>query len=167
MLVVPVYLRSATMLTIPAFEPLVWVTGSYLLVRIADDENPRLWIWLGLVTGVGLLIKHSTLFFGAGLAAGVLLTPMRKHLRSPWPYLGGALAFLLFLPNLVWQAAHGWPTVEFVRRLNEAIREHVNPFTFAAGQFIYLNPATAPIWIAGLVWLFREQSGRYRVLGWI
>ncbi len=167
MLVAPVYLRSTTMLTIPAFEPLVWVAGSYLLVRIADGEDPRLWLWLGLVVGIGLLIKHSTLFFAAGLAAGVLLTPMRAHLRSPWPYLAAALAFFLWLPNLVWQASNGWASVEFILKLNAAIREHVNPLTFTAGQLIYLNPVTAPIWITGLVWLFRARGGRYSVLAWI
>ncbi|MGH7856511.1 MAG: hypothetical protein ACREQY_04205 [Candidatus Binatia bacterium] len=41
----------------------------------------------------------------------------------------------------------------------------MNPLTFALGQLVYLNPVTAPVWIAGLVWLFGVNGGRYRVLG--
>ncbi|MGH7856300.1 MAG: glycosyltransferase family 39 protein, partial [Candidatus Binatia bacterium] len=167
MLVVPAYLRPAAMLTIVAFEPLIWVTSAYLLVRIADDEDRRLWVALGLVVGVGLLIKHSTLFLGVGIAASVLLTPMRRHLLSPWPWAGGMLALFLFLPNLLWQVEHGWPTVEFLRGLNARVAPHVNPVIFAAGQLIYMNPVTVPVWIAGLLWLFGENGRRYRALGWI
>ena len=43
---------------------------------------------------------------------------MKKFLLTPWPWLGGVLAFLIFLPNLVWQYHHDWATLEFVRAIN-------------------------------------------------
>jgi len=166
-LVAPVFLRTGNLLCIPAFEPLFWLGGSYLIVRIAEGGSPRLWLWLGLLAGVGLLNKHSMLFFGLGLAVGVLVTPLRRHLRTPWPYAGGALALAILLPNLVWQAAHDWPTVGFLRGLNESVLAGIDKVQFLAGQLLYLNPLAAIVWIAGLVFCFSAAGRRYRILGWI
>ena len=118
MLVAPVYLRSGNMLCLPAFEPLFWTAGFYLVARILQEDQPRLWPWVGLVVGVGLLNKHSMLFFALALVVALLLTPERRQFRSPWLYAGGAVATVVFLPNIVWQIANEWPTVEFLRHLN-------------------------------------------------
>jgi hypothetical protein len=83
------------MLCIPAFEPLLWVLSSYLVVRIIQEDKRVLWPWVGLLGGIGLMTKHSTLFLGFGLVVGLVLTPQRKHLRSPWLYVAGAIAGLL------------------------------------------------------------------------
>jgi 4-amino-4-deoxy-L-arabinose transferase-like glycosyltransferase len=132
----PVFLRTGNLFSIPSFEPLVWIAASYLVVRILDEDNPRLWPWVGLAVGVGLLVKHTTLFFGFGLAVGLLATPEgRRHLRSPWLYLGGAVALAVFLPNLLWQAAHGWPTVEFLRHLRAETLAEISRLQFVLGQF--------------------------------
>jgi hypothetical protein len=167
MLVAPVFLRTGNMLCIPAFEPLFWLGCSYLLVRIVQEDEPRLWPAVGLLAGIGLLNKHSMLFFGFGLAVGLLLTPLRRHLRSGWLWLGAALAALVFLPNLAWQAAHGWPTLHFLLSLNEGTMAGIAAAQFVAGQLLYLNPLAAPVWIAGLAFCFSGAGRPYRVLGWI
>ncbi len=167
MIIAPVYLRTGNMLCIPAFESLFWALGFYLLVRIIQEENPRLWLGLGLVAGIGLMNKHTMLLFGLGLVVGLLMTPLRNQFRSPWLYAGGALAGLIFLPNLLWQMAHGWPTVEFLRNLNRTTMSDIEPLQFVLGQVLYLSPATAPVWIGGLIFFFRKSGRRYRVLGWI
>jgi hypothetical protein len=167
MLIAPVYLRIGNMLAIPSFEVVFWVLGSYLVVRIVQEDAPRLWPWVGLVAGAGLMNKHSMLFFGFGLVAALALTPERRHFASPWLYLGGAVAFGVFLPNLLWQAANDWPTVEFLRQLNQGTMSGIAVVQFVAGQLLYLNLFTAPVWIAGLVFLFSDAGRRYRVLGWI
>ena len=167
MLLAPVYLRTGNMLSIPSFEVLFWVLGSYLVVRILQEENPRLWLWVGLVAGVGLMNKHSMLFFGAGLAAALLLTPERKHFKSPWLYLGGAVALAVFSPNLLWQMSNDWPTAQFLLALNQGTMSGISALQFVAGQLLYLNLFAAPVWIAGLWYFFSDAGKRYRVLGWI
>jgi 4-amino-4-deoxy-L-arabinose transferase-like glycosyltransferase len=168
MIVAPAYLRSNNMLCIPAFEPLLWILCSYLLVRIVQDNNPRLWIWVGLVAGIGLMTKHSMLFFGFGLVVALLLTPLRRQFKSPWLYLGGVVAAIIFLPNVLWQMANGWPTIEFLRQLNKNTMAGISLIQFLLGQVLYLNPVNTPIWIAGLAYFFFTRTGRpYRVLGWI
>ncbi|MCP4660740.1 MAG: glycosyltransferase family 39 protein [bacterium] len=167
MMVAPVFVRTSAMLHLPAFEQLFWVLCFYLIVRIVDEDHPRLWPWVGLIAGLGLLNKHSMLLFGFGLVAALLLTPQRKHLLSPWLWLGGAIAALFLLPNLLWQMAHGWPTVEFLRHLNDDTMAGISVLQFVLGQVLYLNPGTAPIWIAGLVFFFTRRGKTYRLLGWI
>ncbi|MCC6491146.1 MAG: glycosyltransferase family 39 protein [Candidatus Hydrogenedentes bacterium] len=167
MIIAPVYLRAGNVLAIPSFEPFYWVLCSYLVVRIIQEDKPRLWLVVGVVAGLGLMNKHTMLFWGLGLAAGLLLTPQRKLLKSPWPYAGGAVAFLLFLPNLIWQIQNGWPTLEFIRRLNEETMSGISALQFLLGQVLYLHPINAPIWIAGLVFFFTGSGKPYRVLGWL
>ncbi len=166
-LIAPVYLRSANLLCISAFEPLFWIAASLVLARIVRRDEPRAWPWVGLIVGLGLLNKHSMLFFVFGLAVATILTPLRRHLRTPWPYVAGAIALALFVPNLVWQVRNDWPTAEFLRNLNENVMSGVSKVQFAAGQILYLNPLGAVVWIAGLTHLFRPAGKTYRVFGWL
>jgi len=168
MLIAPMYLRTGNALTIPSFEPLFWVLCSYLIVRIVQEDNPRLWIWVGIVAGIGLMTKHTMGLFGFGLVVGLLLTRERRQFKAPWLYAGGAVALLIFLPNLVWQIANGWPTVEFVRDLNKDIMSGISLGQFFFGQVLYLHPFNVPVWLAGLCLFLLTPAGKpYSVLGWI
>ena len=168
MIIAPVFLRTGNMLCLPAFEPLFWVLASYFVVRILQEENRRLWIWVGLIVGLGLLNKHSMIFFVFGLVVGMALTPMRKEFASPWLYAGGGLALLIIAPNLIWQFQNGWPTLHFILNLKEGVMSGISTLQFLAGQLLYLNPVNAILWISGLVFLLFRKAGRpYRVLGWI
>ena len=167
MLLAADFVRASIMFTIPSFEPIIWISCAYLLVRIIQEKNPRLWIWIGVLIGIGLLIKHSTLFLVFGLGVGMLLTPLRNELKTRWPYLGGIIALLIFLPNIVWQIVNGWPTIEFLRNLNQGTMRGISAVQFIAGQFLYLSPMTALICIAGLVFFFSSRGRPYRVFGWI
>ncbi len=167
-MIAPVFLRAQNMLAIPAIEPVFWLAGAYLLLRIVQEDNPRLWLAVGAVAGVGLLTKHTMLFFGFGLMVAMLLTPLRKYFKSPWLYAGGAIALLIFLPNLLWQYANGWPTVEFVRNLNAGTMSRISPLEFSVGQVLYLHPFNAPLWITGLVFLLFTAAGKpYRMFALI
>ncbi|MBI5092467.1 MAG: glycosyltransferase family 39 protein [Candidatus Hydrogenedentes bacterium] len=167
-IIAPVYLRAQNMLHIPTFEPLFWGGCAYLIIRIIKYERTRLWLWVGALAGVGLMNKPTMLFFGVGLAVGLVLRPARKYLLNKWLWAGGALAFLIFLPNLIWQATHGWATLAFAANLNKGTMSRISSVEFLFGQLLYLHPFNAPIWIAGLWYYLRAEAGRpYRVLGWV
>ncbi len=168
MMIAPVFLRTGNMLCLPAFEPLFWVLASYMVVRIIQEDNPRLWLWVGVIAGFGLLNKHSMLFFGFGLLIGMIVSPLRKHFKSPWFYAGGGIALLMILPNLIWQMIHDWPTLRFVLNLNEGVMSGISPLQFMAGQLLYLHPFNIILWLWGLLFLLFSRTGKpYRVLGWI
>jgi 4-amino-4-deoxy-L-arabinose transferase-like glycosyltransferase len=166
--VMPIRLGIDSLFTMNAFEPLFWLGAVYILLRIIDTGQGRPWLWLGLLIGAGLMNKHSTVFFALSLAAGVVLTPLRRWLRTPWPWLGALAALAVFSPNLIWQAVHGFPTLEDLRNVARTGKNVVlGPMAFIGQQALITHPALVPLWLAGLVWLFRGQRGRYRALGWM
>jgi len=166
-LVAPVYLANFTLFTMNAFDVVLWSLALGLCIRLLGGGHPKLWLSLGGVAGVGLLNKHSVLFLLAGLLVGVLLTPARRHLRTPWPWLAGTIALVIFAPHLMWQAQHGWPTLEFMSNARQFKNAPIAPLAFVAGQMMLLHPFTAPVWLAGLGWLLFAAAGRpFRALGW-
>jgi 4-amino-4-deoxy-L-arabinose transferase-like glycosyltransferase len=163
----PIYLRAGNLLCLPAFEVLFWTLTFYFLVRIVREGNPRLWLWVGLAVGLGLLNKHSMLFLGVGLVVGLAVTPLRKYFRSPWLYAAGGIALLFLVPNLVWQAGHDWPTLGFLIRLKAGVLRGISPFEFLFGQLLYVGPLNAVLWIWGLGYLFGRKGRSFRLFGWI
>lgn len=82
--------------------------ATWLLAR----ARGRGWITAGVAVGLALLSKYTAALLAPALVLLVLLDPeLRRQLRTPWPWLGGAVAVLIFLPNLLWNASHGWVTI--------------------------------------------------------
>ena len=161
-LLAPGILALDHFLNVNAFEPLCWMGCALLLIRIINTGDEKLWLWFGLLAGVGLETKHSMLIFGFALVAGLVLTPQRKHLFSRWLLLGGLLAFLLFLPNLLWNIQHHFPFLELQENIRRDGRNvSLSLASFFGEETLAMLPLSAPIWIAGLWGLLR---GRYRAL---
>src|SRR5687768_11496782 len=108
--VAPVFLGSSHFFSMNALDLLFWALATLLLVRTLKASSRRGWLLLGVVVGLGLLNKISVLWFILGLGVGLLVTPHRKHLATPGPWLAAMAAGLLFLPHVLWQAQNGWPT---------------------------------------------------------
>jgi 4-amino-4-deoxy-L-arabinose transferase-like glycosyltransferase len=77
-------------------------------------QDGRWWLAAGVAAGLSLLSKYSGLFVGLGVFVWLLLDSRgRSWLKTIWPWAGGTLAFLIFLPHLLWQAQHDWMTFVF------------------------------------------------------
>jgi len=165
-LLAPIYLTFDNFLSMNAFEPVFWMLCAAIVLRILNGGSPRLWLLFGVVAGFGLLNKHSMLFFGSGLAAGLVLTSARNQFARAEIWLGAAIAVLIFLPNLVWEIHNGYPTIALLHTVIGSKYTTVSPLSFIAEQFLLVNPLAAPMWLAGL-WLFLfDKAGRqYAVLG--
>jgi len=163
----PIYLGLDSLLTMNVFESLFWMGAALIALKIFNGASPKLWLLFGVVCGVGLLNKHSMMFFGLGLFLGLLLTNQRKQLREPWLWLGALIALLIFLPNLLWQAHRDFPMVQLLRNVQRSGRNtELGPLMFMVVQVMILHPLAAPVWIAGLVELLRDHEGKgWRVLG--
>jgi 4-amino-4-deoxy-L-arabinose transferase-like glycosyltransferase len=165
-LAAPIYLGEDSILTMNGFEPLFWMGCVYCFVRIVRTGNSRLWLWFGLLAGLGLENKHSTIFFLAAFAVGLLLSPQRRELGRRWIWIGAAIAILIFLPNVFWQVRHGFPTLEDLRNVQRAGKNVVlGPVEFIAQQIELLHPLLLPFWIAGLVSFLAGRLSRLRALG--
>lgn len=161
----PIYLALGTFYSMNAFDQVFWTALAYALVRMINRDDPRVWLWFGAIAGLGLLNKISVTFFGFGVVAAMVFTPYRKHFFSRYLWMGGALAFAIFLPHLIWQALNGWPTIEFTH--NAALYKNApqGPVTFFLGQLLLLNPVAFPVWFGGLLYgLFHSIGKRYRWL---
>jgi hypothetical protein len=88
-------------------------------------------------------------------------------LRSPWLALGAGVALVLWAPNLVWNAQHGWAALEFnasVRDDNTGVGGRIE---FLIGQLLISGIVTIIVWWPGLRWLLRAGDDRrwMRALG--
>ena len=167
MLFAPAYLAFDSFLSMNAFEPLFWVLCAWIAIRIVQGASPKWWLVIGVVAGLGLENKHTMLVFGFALVAGLLISGHGRLLRSKWIWIGGAIAFAMFLPNLIWEAQNGWPQILVVRNAQEFKNVEIGPLRFVADQILFLQPVELPVWLGGLVWLFAAREGkRFRFLGW-
>jgi hypothetical protein len=154
--------------TMNAFEPLIWMGCAWLVIRIVRTGNAKLWLWFGVLAGAGLENKHSMLIFGFGIVVGLVFTPERRWLRSPWLWAGGLMAFLIFLPNLLWNIRHHFPFLELQENIRRSGRNvSMPPLSFLSQEILAMLPLSAPIWFAGLWWFFGTREGKpFRALGW-
>jgi hypothetical protein len=163
----PAYLAFNSFFSMNAFEPLFWLLCAWIVIRIVKGSSPRWWLAFGAVAGIGLENKHTMLVFGFAVVAGLLLSGHTELFRSKWVWLGGVIAFAIFLPNLLWEARHGWPQIEVVRNGQMFKNMQIGPLQFLFEQILFMQPLALPIWLAGLLWYFRAPAGkRFRFLGW-
>jgi Dolichyl-phosphate-mannose-protein mannosyltransferase len=166
-LVAPVYMLFQHWFTMNAFEPLLWTMCAWCVVRYLHSENPRWWLLIGVLTGIGLEMKYPIALFAVGLLIGLALTPYRRVFVSSWLWLGAAAAVLLFLPHFVWLVHHHFPFLEYERNIRAGSRDvRRGPLAFLIDQTEIMNSLTAPLWIGGVVWCFTRAGTRYRVLAW-
>jgi hypothetical protein len=154
-------------LSMNSFEPLFWMGCVYILIRIIKGADPRLFLGFGVLAGLGLQNKHSAAFFLISLGAALVFSRHRQLYATRWPWLAMLLAALIFLPNVLWQYQHGWPTFEALSNAQSTGKNVVvPPIRFLYEQVRMLNPFAALIWIPGVVALLvSARFQQYRVLG--
>lgn len=158
-------------LTTTSFEPLTWTLAILLTVRLA--KIPSLWIWsaLTLVLALAAYTKYSIFLLVVAL---VVAAALRGSIRVAGLIAGAAVgAAILLLPNIAWQASHGFPIVEVLRGdtlarhgINSGLQlEYSGPLRNAAAfcveQVIYAGPLAVPLWIAGVAALLRPAKLRF------
>ena len=165
----PVSLIQGAVLQYVAFDYLWGVTVTYLLVRLLKSDDPRWWVPIGAVLGLGMETRYTIGFLALGIVGAVLLTPVRSHLLSKWLWLGVAASLLVFLPNFVWQARHHFISLEFLSYLHKRDSGQGRYKGFYVEQLlICVNVVTAPLALRGLWFYLAKQEGkRYRFLGWV
>jgi hypothetical protein len=166
--IAPQYLSNGSLLGTNCLEPNLWMGCAYFVILAIKRNDPRYWLWFGVIAGLGLEEKYSIALFGFGIVVGLLLTERRRVFLNKWIWLGGVAAFLILLPNLLWNIHYHWPFLQLMHGIRAEHRDVVLP----AGQYflqqtLLVDPITAPIWIAGLMaFLFWSPLKPYRVLGW-
>lgn len=165
-LVTPIYLGLSQLFTMNAFDPMLWALLAWLIVKLAQSGNQKLWLWIGALVGVTLLNKYGVLFFLAGLLAGIIITPLRISLIRPWFWLGAALATLIALPNFLWQRSWNYPFLQLIINVRKGPRDvMLPPLPYLWQQVQMIGFVSALLVILGVWFVFSACGRRYAVLG--
>ena len=150
----------------PSF--VVWAGVFYLLVKMLNGSDQRLWLLAGLLMGIGMLTKLTILFLGFALFASLWLVPQRSWYRRPWIWLAGVIALLCGIPYALWQASHGWYFLSYAASYSGRVTHSSPVLDFLWNQLLPNNPALAPVWAVGLMMLlFRHTWKMYRIFGYL
>jgi hypothetical protein len=164
---VPFCLGGGALMQYVSFDYLCWVSTAYFTLRLLKSGDQRWWLAIGAAIGFGMMSKYAIPFLVAGLAVGVLFTDARRHLRGKWIWYGIAVALLIFLPNLIWQAQHGFVSLDFLQHIHARDVAQGRAKGFLPGQ-LKLTNLGFPLWMAGLYfYLFSLQGKPFRPIGWM
>ena len=157
------YLAAGHLGVTATYDLLAWALILLLVTRLLRGADPRLWLAIGLVGGIGLLNKHLVLFLAGGLVVGLLIH-RRDLLRSRWPWLGALIALVLWSPNLAWQLANGLPQLEMARGI-AAGEGDARPMVIVE-LLLLVGPLLFPVTLIGLWRLLRAPGlAPFRMLG--
>ncbi len=167
--ITPLSFAMSTLFEDAGIDYLWGVLLAYCLVRLLKSEDARWWLGIGAVIGAGLMTRYTMAFEAAGLVAGILLTQARRYLRNPWLWAGAALSFLVFLPNMIWQAQHGFVSLQFLSAIHSRDVQIGRTSDFLLDQVrVSTNPFVLPLWLMGLyVYFFSPEGKQYRLLGFM
>ena len=132
----------------------------YALARVRETEKGVWWLGVGLAAGLALLSKYTAFFLGAGAFVWLALSPVaRRWFATPWPYLGGVLALVVFLPNLLWNNAHSWITFAFqFGRIAGGQFTLRFLFEFLGAQIVLASPFVFVLAALGLAFATRNRD---------
>jgi len=97
----------------------------------------------------------------------LLISDKRRALLSPWCGAGVAVAALIALPNIYWQAAHGWPMLELLQNGQKGKNILLSPGAFLIAQLLITNPVLSLVWLGGLIWLLRQAQLRFLAVTYV
>jgi 4-amino-4-deoxy-L-arabinose transferase-like glycosyltransferase len=155
----PFTLSSATVLFTNAFDIPLWMATSLFVIRALRRGDGRWWLAAGATVGLTTYNKYLIVLLVFGVLAGLAAVGPRRVFRDRWLWLGMAVAVAVASPNLIYQAVTGFPQLTMAGALSGALGDQYRG-EFAFQQLLLVGPTLAPIWIAGLVWLFRRPELR-------
>lgn len=137
-----------------------WTLSIYFIVRYINSNKTKFLYFFCISLALGFLSKYSIIFIIAGLVISLLLSRHKKMFAKNKFYLAAFIALLIVLPNIWWQFSHNWPLIHHMKELQETQLQFLNPADFIKDQILFLLPALF-VWIAGLVWLFKNKQWRF------
>jgi len=163
----PAYLHADFVFQPICFEHFFWLLSGYLILVMIKRNNPAMWIWLGIVFGLGFLNKYSIVFFYTAFGISLLISPYKNFYGSKYFLFALAIGFVIILPNLIWQYLNNWPVLIHMAELRESQLVHVKISDFILEQFM-MNAQAVFIWFGALVvLLFVKAERQYRMFGFI
>ncbi len=165
---IPIVSIETNVLQYVSFDYLYGVLLTYFILRLLNSEDPRWWVAIGAVIGLGMMNKYTMAFFVVGLAVGVFLTSARRLLLNRWLFIGVGLSLLIFLPNMIWQVRHEFISLTFLKYIHARDIRWGRTKGFLPEQtFVCTSTLMLPLVFMGLWFYFMKAGRKFRLLGWM
>jgi 4-amino-4-deoxy-L-arabinose transferase-like glycosyltransferase len=149
------------LLSTATFDTFFWTAVLVLATQAVLDDRPRLWLVAGAVAGVGLNNKHAVAFLLFGIFVALVVDrELRPSLRTPWPWLAGLIALVMWLPNLWWQADHGWPVFDLSADIQDEYGGAGGRISLVGEAMLIFSPLVFFVWAYGLLRVLRQPEWR-------
>jgi hypothetical protein len=144
-----------------------WSLCFLYLIRYINTDDGKYLLFFGIAAGFSLLNKYLIGVMFAGLLIIIPFTKYRSVFRKRMFWIGILAAFIIFLPNLLWQINRGLPVINHMSELNRTQLVHVDRLTFLKEQI--MNPAWASVLtIEGIILLLiGKRAPKFRFLGFL
>ncbi|RFZ85489.1 hypothetical protein DYU05_07795 [Mucilaginibacter terrenus] len=165
----PAFAASGYLFQPVVFDQLWWVVTVWLFTKYLNTADVRYLYWLGAAVGLGMLTKYSMAFFTGSLIIGILISKERKLLFNKHVLISAVIAFLIFLPNVIWQFVHHFPFFTHMKELREEQLDYVKPIEFLMQQLLVNGPALF-VWLTGfffLLFAFKLRRFRYMAIAYV
>ncbi|MCG8697067.1 MAG: glycosyltransferase family 39 protein, partial [Bacteroidales bacterium] len=159
----PSFLRSNTLFQPVSFNQFFWLLSAYLILKLINSGNPKIWLGIFVVFGIAFLTKYSITFFILSFLLALLLTKHRNFFLSKYFIIGGTIGCIIILPNLLWQYNHNWPVISHMSELQETQFVNVSMSGFFIDQLMMNLPGLF-IWLSGLIVVFVLKIERKYIL---
>jgi|WetSurMetagenome_2_1015567.scaffolds.fasta_scaffold30753_3 4-amino-4-deoxy-L-arabinose transferase-like glycosyltransferase len=165
-MLLPIQLAIASFYSMNVIEYALILVLVYLFLRIIIEQQSAFWIPFGVFLGIGIMNKHTFGVLAGFLLVGLVFTPSRKEFLKRHFWIGMGAAFLIVLPNILWQISHNFLSLEFYENASKLKNVPTPPLKIVQEQFLTNNPLTGILWVTGLVWFIRgKERSEYRTLG--
>ncbi|MDE3056699.1 MAG: glycosyltransferase family 39 protein [Bacteroidota bacterium] len=154
----PVIAAMGGLYSMNIFETLLAVVLLIFAGRMIKENDPKRWIVLGIVMGLGMMNKHTFAVFILGVVFSLIVAGQWRLVFNKWFAAGSLIALLIFLPNILWQAANNYPSLEFYRNISAHKNVYTPPLAFFRDQIMWMSPFTFPVWFAGIIFLLLSKS---------
>jgi len=159
------YLRIHFLFQPNFLEVFFWTMIAFSLLRFIQTQQNK-WLYIfGICSGLGMLSKYSVAFFIISVLLALLISRFRKIFLNKHFYFSCIVAFVIFLPNLLWQIHYGFPVITHMEELNQFQLQHVQPSGFLSDQ-ILMNLPCVFICIAGLYFVTLRERKKYQIFAW-
>ena len=165
-IIIPIFgLRTFSLFQPVHLDLLFWTLTFSVVIKYINSGDPRYFIWFGILAGFSLLNKYLIGLLFVILMVIILFTRHRNIYGRKMFWVGIAAGFVVFLPNLIWQIAHGLPVINHLSQLAETQLVYVDRKSFLMEQLI--SPGAASfLTVAGLLFLlFDRRQKEFRFLG--
>ncbi len=136
---------------------LCWTLAAWALWRAQVTNRLPYWAAFGASLGLGMMSKYTMAAFAVSAVWAIFAIPGPKRgLLRAGPWLAALVALVILAPNLIWNAQHGYPTLQHTVEITTDSQRGGGvgkALEFLLGQIVMLGPLTV---IAGVL-LWRTQ----------